>query len=155
MITNPFDSTVFENSDILVHDIKILKNGYLIAGTDYGLFVIDTVNNNFKNYKTNFFKVKCIHEHSSGNIFLGSELNGLYVLDQENVSKLFLNEIFAADSYTFDQNNPKGISSSKITKIIEDESGSVWIGTDIGLNKFDKQNNLNIILSQMDYLATI
>ena len=87
------------------------------------------------------FKVKCIHEHSSGNIFLGSELNGLYVLNQENVSKLFLNEIFAADSYSFDQNNPNGISSSKITKIIEDESGSVWIGTDIGLNKFDKNQN--------------
>ena len=86
---NPFDSTMFENSDILVHDIKILKNGYLIAGTDYGLYVIDTVDNNFKNYKTNF-KVKCILEHSSGNIFLGSELNGLYVLNQENVSKLFL-----------------------------------------------------------------
>ena len=45
---NPFDSTVFENSDILVHDIKILKNGYLIAGTDYGLYVIDTVDNNLK-----------------------------------------------------------------------------------------------------------
>ena len=137
---NLFDSTMFENSDILVHDIKLLKNGYLIAGTDYGLYVIDTVDNNFKNYKTNF-KVKCILEHSSGNIFLGSELNGLYVLNQENVSKLFLKEIFVADSYTFDQNNPNGISSSKITKIIEDESGSVWIGTDIGLNKFDKNQN--------------
>ena len=62
---------------------------------------------------------------------------------------------FSADSYSFDQNNPKGISSSKITKIIEDKSGNVWIGTDIGLNKFDKNKIIsNIILFQMDYLAT-
>ena len=82
-----FESTMFDNSDIIVHDIKILKDGQIIAGTDYGLYVIDTVDlMNFKNYETSF-KVKHILEHSSGNLILGSELNGLHIL----IKKIDLN----------------------------------------------------------------
>ena len=84
-----FESTRKKNPNIIVHDIKILGDGQIIAGTDHGLSIIDTVLNEFKNYKTSF-KVKHILEHSSGNIFLGSELNGLHILNQENRSKLFL-----------------------------------------------------------------
>ena len=132
-----FESTRKKIPNIIVHDIKILRDGQIIAGTDHGLSIIDTVLNEFKNYETSF-KVKHILEHSSGSLILGSELNGLHILSKENRSKLFLQGILETDIYTFDQNNSNGISSSKITKIIEDKSGDVWIGTDIGLNKFDK-----------------
>ena len=46
-----------------MHDIKILRDGQIIAGTDDGLSIIDTVLNEFKNYETSF-KVKCILEHT-------------------------------------------------------------------------------------------
>ena len=42
--------------------------------------------------------------------------------------------------YKPDPDDPQSISSGQIIKIYEDHTGTLWVGTLIGLNKFDRRN---------------
>ncbi len=73
-------------------------------------------------------------EDSYDSLWIGSELEGLYSFNRKM-------ERFT--SYKHDQSNPASISSNVVNAIFESHSGgdtALWIGTDNGLNRFDRQS---------------
>ena len=123
--------------DDLVYDLEISGNGDIWAGTASGLVIIDTTELLSKNFTTEM-SIRVIKEDTQGNIWIGTDSDGLFVLDENQINEALKGNDFEAEAHIFDQNFSKGISSSKITCITEDDKGYIWVGTDIGLNRFNK-----------------
>ena len=71
---------------------------------------------------------------SNGFLWVGTNNNGLYRLDYENLSII--------DHYTLDQNNEYSFSSSTVLTIFKTSNDKFWIGTGgEGLFLYDKKIN--------------
>jgi Two component regulator propeller. len=71
---------------------------------------------------------------SNGFLWVGTNNNGLYRLDYENLSII--------DHYTLDQNNEYSFSSSTVLTIFKTSNEKIWIGTGgEGLFLYDKKIN--------------
>lgn len=68
----------------------------------------------------------CFLEDEHGTVWVGMEGQGVYLLDENNV--------------TLHLTSDDGLLSNAIATINEGERGSVWIGTNLGLSKFNKEN---------------
>jgi len=123
--------------DDIVYDIKISSSGDIWAGTASGLVILDTAELTSRNFYSEMV-IKVIEEDSKGNIWLGTDLEGLFIFNEEQVENIFNQSNFEADGFVFDQDYPSGISSSNITCFKEDNNGFMWVGTDVGLNRYDK-----------------
>jgi signal transduction histidine kinase/ligand-binding sensor domain-containing protein/DNA-binding response OmpR family regulator len=114
------------------------KKGWMWFGTTTGLSRFDGYR--FANYlnKTDDTTslsgnlVRVIYEDKKGRLLIGTENGGLseFNRDQECFSHPYKNHPFFAD---------RAISVNAIT---EDDSGNLWIGTDLSLLKIDKSNTL-------------
>ncbi len=69
-----------------------------------------------------------LFEDRSGLIWIGTNTNGLYILN--NNSKNFLN---------FHNNyfNKNSLINDNVLSVLEDKDGNIWIGTELGLDKYD------------------
>jgi two-component system sensor histidine kinase ChiS len=77
--------------------------------------------------KAHFGTPSCIAEDSYNNIWIGTIYNGLYKYD------------FVEDRLIHYKNETptgKSISDNRIKAIFSDQSASLWVGTDTGINKF-------------------
>ena len=66
--------------------------------------------------------VQCSLQDKAGNLWFGTGQNGLYKYDGKSFSQFLV-----AD----------GLNSNKISSILEDRDGKIWIGTDAGLYVYD------------------
>ncbi len=74
--------------------------------------------------------VRCIHQDSYGFIWFGTGANGL--------------NKYNGYEFTVYKNNPRiknSLSNNSITAIYEDHNRNLWIGTQIGLNLYDREND--------------
>ena len=72
--------------------------------------------------------VRCIYQDSYGFMWFGTGGNGLDKFDGYN--------------FTIYKNNPRiraSLSNNSITSIFEDHNQNLWIGTQIGLNLYDRE----------------
>ncbi|MFL2997159.1 MAG: two-component regulator propeller domain-containing protein [Candidatus Neomarinimicrobiota bacterium] len=123
--------------DDIVYDIMISNSGDIWAGTASGLVILDTLELTSINSYSDM-GIKVIQEDNKGNIWLGTDLDGLFILNKEQIKNIYDQTDFEADGFVFDQVYPNGISSSNITCFEEDINGFMWVGTDVGLNRYDK-----------------
>jgi signal transduction histidine kinase/ligand-binding sensor domain-containing protein len=109
-------------------------NGFIwIADNNLGLFKYD--GNRLKSYKPDVnnrssiiaSRLECVYADSKGNIWTGSFQNGLDRFNPET-------EIF---THYQRNNSPNSISSDSIRAIIEDNDGTILVGTSNGLDRFD------------------
>ena len=123
-----------------VQQILETSDGLLLVGTNDGLQVFDRKSERFydylpkiKNSETKIpalFSVNSLYEDKSGDIWIGTWLDGLY---RYKSSTQFLYHYLPVQA---DQNS---LSASKVSTIYEDSKGFIWIGTHSGgINKFDK-----------------
>lgn len=123
-----------------VQQILETSDGLLLVGTNDGLQVFDRKSERFydylpkiKNSETKIpalFSVNSLYEDKSGDIWIGTWLDGLY---RYKNSTQFLYHYLPVQA---DQNS---LSASKVSTIYEDSKGFIWIGTHSGgINKFDK-----------------
>lgn len=70
-----------------------------------------------------------IHKDKNGFLWVGTREDGLVCFDPEE------NKVIK--QFRSDPKNPKSISGNTIMDIFEDEQGNFWLGTNMGLNKFD------------------
>jgi ligand-binding sensor domain-containing protein len=77
--------------------------------------------------------IRCVCVDSKGNIWAGTSGMGLYVLSPSD------NGAFTC--YTYDASNPYSLPGNKVSKIIEDRYGNIWVCTDGGVAKFHRRNN--------------
>lgn len=119
--------------------IETRKDQFLI-GTNDGLQILDCDNETFTYYKPVVkndsvslpltLSVNALFEDREENLWIGTWLDGLFRYSP-NEQKLY--------HYIPNVRNLFSLSSSKVTTIIEDSKGFIWVGTHSGgINKFDK-----------------
>lgn len=89
--------------------------------------------------------INAIYQDSEGIYWLGSVLDG--GLTKIDPSKNLIT------NYKKDSEKNKSISSNAISSIVEDENKNIWIGTEYGLNKFDKKSESFTRYTEQDGLA--
>lgn len=114
------------------------KNGILWVGTTLGLFNFNASSNRFEESgynlvsgKTYPFESSCVRailEDNSGNLIVGTEDNGLYVILQNSTQ--------AAAIYNYTTEN-SGIVYNIIQSLLIDRSENLWIGTLSGMSITD------------------
>ena len=139
------------NMDI-AYDLMIGDNGRLIASTgESGLVFIDTSNMQIDHdYEYTFGRdvdwaeylwfegpIRVISQDMDGNLWLGTDQNGIFRVPHDQINNWFTNRA----NYKYDKNRPDGLSSSTITCISQDQTGGTWIGTNNGLNKYQKETD--------------
>lgn len=124
-------------SDKFIKSILIDSKGYVWLGTTNGYNIYNPQDGSIKNIDT-WLKSKgvrdtycsVIYEDKDGIYWIGTFYNGGLIKIDPKTEEV---KIFYSD-----ENDDEALSDDVIRSIAEDEEGNLWIGTRIGLNKFDK-----------------
>ncbi len=125
-----YSAILYDNSNGLptseANTIIQSKEGFLWIGSYAGLVRYD--GNTFERIDSfsGITTVKCLHEDSKGKLWIGTNENGLFVMDRDK-TKHFTTE--------------DGIGSSSVRSIAEDNHGRVYVGTTAGLSVYDEEFN--------------
>lgn len=134
----PEINRILEN---VIYDILLEENEVLWLGTESGLTIIDTKNDSTINY-TSELVPRVMYKDNEGNIWLGTEINGLYFLPAELIPDVMAGNDFEIIGHIFDESITDGISSTRITCITQDLDGVIWVGTaNGGLNRYHKEDD--------------
>ncbi|MCC5930400.1 MAG: hypothetical protein JJU28_14225 [Cyclobacteriaceae bacterium] len=118
------------------------KDGILWIGSEQGLFKLNYANHKRKRYAFSVvrgqlsplqasFPIISIYQGMSGLLWLGTENKGLYSYNKYS---------FQYQQFSFDASAQKSLLSNMVTSVFDDRSGILWIGTNAGINKIDRQN---------------
>ncbi len=126
------DSTSISNN--FVSAIKQDSSGQIWIGTLRGLCRFNPGDQKFYSYnhfdEFNESYINDIHyDHEKNRIWVASTEKGLSYLD------LSTNEIY---QFKVDENNSNSLISNFVYRIMQDNKGNFWIGTNLGLQKYDK-----------------
>lgn len=130
-------------SNNFVTDINQDRLGNLWIGTwGGGLNLFDPMTETFKRYahdprdpnSLGSNLVLAIFKDRSGDFWVGlyGDHGGLCQVHQSE------DDVLRFTLYRHDPKNPSSISANAVTSIYEDRLGYLWIATDVGLNKFDR-----------------
>jgi signal transduction histidine kinase/ligand-binding sensor domain-containing protein/class 3 adenylate cyclase len=133
------------------------KSGFLWIGTNGGLNKFDREKEQFTHYKhdpDNPFSlshnyVLSIYEDKFNVLWIGTNgggLNKLVPSENDGSPPIFKH-------YKHDSNIPVSLSHNYVLSIYEDQAGSLWIGTQRGLNKFDREKEQFTHYGEKDGLA--
>lgn len=142
-----------ENNILKSNDIRCLfkdDEGILWIGTREGLFTFDK-NGKFKSYEDEFNKkgireqvFSDINQDKDGLIWIGSGIDGgLISIDKKSGN---------INNYRHDDTK-SSISYNSVKSIAIDSSNNIWIGTQYGLNKFNRESNTFDIFTEKDGLV--
>ena len=113
---------------------------YKRQATGSGVVIIDTSSNNVTNFSSDLI-ARVITQDEDGDIWLGTEMDGLYMIPSKLLKNIISGENFEIEGHVFDPEYPNGISSSQITCVSQDKDGMIWIGTNGGLNQYSKKED--------------
>ena len=104
-------------------DILQTKDGYINIGTYEGLVKFDGVAfSTFKRAKDNdlqFASVRAMMEDSQGNLWIGSNDEGVQKISGDGVNKHYTTQ--------------NGLPNNSVRALAEDKSGNIWVGTAAGV----------------------
>ncbi|MBB5439663.1 ligand-binding sensor domain-containing protein/signal transduction histidine kinase/CheY-like chemotaxis protein [Pedobacter sp. AK017] len=132
---NKYNSSLSSN---IISSIIEDRNHNLWIGTEAsGLNYYNKKTGLFSHYKNNLNDpgslssnlVKWIYEDHSGQIWVATHLSGLELFDP--LSKSFKHYVHS--------NNKDALSSNNVSCLLEDSQHRFWVGTEQGLNQFDKK----------------
>jgi len=138
---SPFDSTTISND--IIYSIYQDRSGTLWVGTAVGLNKV--VLNNGDDTSATFVRfyhdpknpgalsndaITCLFQDREGTLWIGTG-RGLNCLTPDELTKP--TPRFA--HYRHNKRNPRSLSNDRVRAIYEDRSGTLWIGTDGGLNR--------------------
>ena len=120
-------SSFSKNSQLVdsrVYSINNMPDGSLYIATGNGISVITpdkrVVNHPFG--KLPFHKIRVIMRDDAGRYWIGSDDNGLLIIDGNKKTQLTTED---------------GLAGNDIRSMLQDTSGVVWIGTSEGLTRYD------------------
>jgi signal transduction histidine kinase/ligand-binding sensor domain-containing protein len=120
-------------SDDIVPRVFVDHRGTLWAATHDGLDRFNAMTNTFITYKAESRSVHpyylAITEDRKGILWLGTETSGI-VQFEPATGKFMI--------YQHDENRPETLSDNRVNSILFDRSGTMWVGTQAGLNQFDQ-----------------
>jgi ligand-binding sensor domain-containing protein len=82
-------------------------------------------------------------EDEKGVLWLGTDPSGLHRLDPATGH---------FTKYEHDMNRPGTLSDNRVNSVYFDHSGTMWVGTQNGLDKFDRKNGTFIVYKLQDGL---
>jgi len=137
---NPKDFYAIDN--LSIYCIYQDRSGILWIGTDWnGLYKDVETNAKFKHYYSglnqkisqNQFNIFDLirDPHDKNKLWLATRHNGIAIFDVLNSNTYF---------YKNDPDDPSSVSHNKIRTFFKDRKGNLWIGTEIGLDRFDFKN---------------
>jgi PAS domain S-box-containing protein len=152
---DPANSNSLSDDDVMA--IYEDSSGTLWVGTAYGgLNAFDRATERFTRYhhdsadphSLSYDQVTTIYEDDSGVLWVGTgsyyevEVGGLNVFDRTpghaSEGGAYASERGTFTRYLHDPHNPHSLSNNHVRAIYEDQTGILWIGTDDGLNIFDR-----------------
>jgi len=124
---------------ITIDNILLDHYGMLWIGTNAGVYIknenIDSPAHIIRHEVLNNAEIKSIFEDRKGNLWISTLNNGLYSLRPENRSSMdFIN-------YRNDKDDRNGFWGNDGSAFYEDRKGTLWFGTDKGLNRFNPLKN--------------
>ncbi len=131
----------------LVSSLLVDRQGTLWAGTEEGLNRYDPDKERFQVYKAGtqaLSRYNVIVEDSSGALWLASWGGGLHRFDP------------VTGQFTVYRNKPgdaRSLSSDRVNSVYIDHAGTIWAGTDNGLNRLDQASHTFTAYYQRDGLA--
>ena len=140
--TKTFTNYFHDGEESLIsNDVRSLfidKDGDLWITTVDGVCTFDR-KNNFKSYRELFLKNGIyenmfggIAQDKDGDIWIGSSLGGGLIRINKNTEEVKV--------YTNEVDNENSISFNIVKTIAVDEKNTVWVGTQNGLNRFNREN---------------
>jgi signal transduction histidine kinase/ligand-binding sensor domain-containing protein len=109
--------------------------GLLWIGNDDGLNAIDRINHRRRMWSTALGAkpmVISIAGESSGKVWFGTFGYGLSRLDPGTGGLV---------TYRHDARNPRSLSNDQVHQLLIDRSGTLWVGTDDGLDRYDPKSD--------------
>jgi len=152
----PYKFSGFAGQNSLVGSgaLKIVHDGKEIVyiGTELGLNTLEISTGRFGFYANNPDdptsiipgQIISLFIDSKANIWVGSMLGGLAVLNKENNT---------FKRFTALPGNSESLSGSRVNCIYEDQKGRFWIGTNMGLNQMNRETGKFTVFSETDGLA--
>jgi ligand-binding sensor domain-containing protein/signal transduction histidine kinase len=143
---NPADP--YSISTDVVFRLLLDHNGTFWAATSGGLNRFDTATGRFIAYKPpslgdNPFYLDLVEDHE-GALWLGSQFDGLHYFNP------------AAGQFTIyqhDRNRQDSLSDNRVNSVYFDRSGAMWVGTQNGLDKFDRTSGKFTVYTRGEGLA--
>ena len=130
--SNPFDSTALSGNRI--YDVFKDSNGDVWIATDKSVDKYIHGKNEFRRHTTNS-RPTFITEDKKGSIWVSTSDDGIFEIEAETGKKK--NHRFSPlDPLSISSNN---FSSNQKNPIVFDEKGNAWVGTNNGLNYFNKE----------------
>lgn len=134
--------------------------GYLWIGSFDGLTLFDKKTETFAKYRHDPIDhstishnyVRVIHEDAQGNIWVGTETGGLnkvVINEQDTVRKITFKR------YLHEPGNLESLSDNRVYSICNDDNGTLWVGTAMGLDKFNPESETFTHYNQEDGLADV
>jgi ligand-binding sensor domain-containing protein/two-component sensor histidine kinase len=141
---NPADP--YSISSDVVFRLLVGHTGTFWAATSEGLDRFDAATGRFTAYKPasrgTLFYLELV-EDRNGTLWLGSQFDGLHHLDP------------ATGKFTVfqhDMNRPDSLSDNRVNSVYFDHSGAMWVGTQNGLDKFDRTTGRFTVYTRRDGL---
>ncbi|HYO84617.1 MAG TPA: two-component regulator propeller domain-containing protein [Bryobacteraceae bacterium] len=127
---NPADPQTLSND--IVTRLFVDRGGTVWAATADGLNQFEPKTDSFRVYRAeqgrNLFYLD-VAEDAAGALWLGTEFGGVYRFERQSGE-------FTAH-YEHDSNRPGTLSNNRVNSVHFDRSGTMWVATQNGLNKFD------------------
>lgn len=110
-----------------------LRSGEILVATDHGAYRYHAANNAFEQIKEfpDYIFYTSLFEDSEGTIWAGTWRDGLYYYNPHTQKK---------GLYKYTDKDLQSLPSNRITYIMEDSNGQIWIATEEGLCKFDRSS---------------
>ncbi len=147
--TQKFDKIKSETSSF-IYTIYPDHNNHLLLGTSEGLSYYDVDKNKISNYfedirlNEEISIVRAIKRDTKGTLWLGTDGNGLYKVNESNKSS---NKI---QNYLSNSQLRSSLSGNAIYDIMEDKNSNLWIGTAWnGINILENDKNYELLYSDI------
>ncbi|MBE6054377.1 MAG: histidine kinase [Clostridium sartagoforme] len=134
-----------------IRNLYIDTDGDLWLSTANGVFTFDR-KSKFKSYAELFLKngiteemFSGIAQDKDGDIWIGSATDGGLIRLNKKTEEIKV--------YKTEESNKKSISFNIITTIVVDEENTVWLGTQNGLNKFNREDETFTRYKEKDGLS--
>ncbi len=134
--------------------------GYLWIGSFDGLAILNKRTEKFAkfhhdpidNATLSHNYVRIVEEDDSGNIWIGTESGGLNKVIKEGFNPDSVGKI-TFQRFLHDPDNYKSLSDNRVYSICTDNNGALWVGTAMGLDKFNSETETFTHYNQKDGLG--
>ncbi len=111
----------------------------LWIGSQNGIFRYDREQDDFlfypleKEFKNSI--ATCMTSDSNGHLWIGTEMGGVVNIRRDKNQEQWIDTI----NYRFRVGDPSSLPDDRVTSIVEDQMGHIWVGTENGLCKIEPQ----------------